>query len=198
VRSLLPTLAWLLLFLEACSYSPPPEIPANAPAPDAALSAALDADAPSGDAGLASADVGPPTPPVAGPLPLPLTLAEASLGDGGVPLARDRLTLVDPGSSFRVEVSARLPDARLVLLDAQDAMVPVKGELEIGAVSRFHLSPADALRPGSSYALRLDGIAGREVHDAQGRAYQPLSLQLRTTGERSSPPAAKKRRTKRR
>jgi hypothetical protein len=190
-----------LLLVAAC--------PARSPEAPGPTASDAQAEAASADGGLAPTD-GSPAPvdgglaspgspdsglasPDGGPQALPLVLAEATLGGGGAPLAREGLTLVEPGSSFHVEVQARLADARLVLLDAQDAMVPVKGELEIGPVSRFRLSPAEPLRPGGTYTLRLEGIAGREVHDALGRAYQPLSLQFRSAGERPTPPPGKKR-----
>jgi hypothetical protein len=125
---------------------------------------------------------------------LPLTAAEASATGVTVPLARDgSLTLVDPGSSFRVEVAARISDARLILLDAQEALVPASGTTEVGSSTRFTLVPAAALRPGTSYSLRLDGVAGREFHDDSGRGYRPLSLPLRATGQPPAPSRTKKR-----
>lgn len=141
-------------------------------------------------------DSGPPAP--AGPAALPLSLAEARAGDAGVPLSRDGgTTLVDPASSFRVEVAAGLVDARLSLLDAQAALVPADGTAEVAGASRYALVPAAGLRPGAAYTLRLEGALGREIHDARGRAFLPASFALRTAGD--PPPApARKRRGKRR
>ncbi len=129
--------------------------------------------------------------------PLPIASAQALRGDVASPLARDDVTLVDPGSSFRVEVQARIDDARLVLLDEQDAMVPVQGTAEVAPTTRFTLAPSEPLRPGSSYTLRLEGAARREAHDADGRAYLPAALRLRTTGERPPPAKRSKRGRKR-
>lgn len=142
-------------------------------------------------------DAGPPAPP--GPAALPVSLAEAVAADAGVPMSRDGgPTLVDPASSFRVEVAARLADARLSLLDAQDAVVPADGTAEVAGSSRFALAPAARLRPGSAYTLRLDGALGREVHDAQGRAFLPASFALRTAGDPPAPAPAPRKRGKRR
>jgi hypothetical protein len=135
----------------------------------------------------------------AGPASLPVSLAEALAGDAGVPMSGDGgAALVDPASSFRVEVAARIPDARLSLLDAQDAVVPADGTAEVAGTSRFSLAPIARLRPGSRYTLRLDGALGREIHDAQGRAFLPASFALRTAGDPPAPPPARKRRGARR
>jgi hypothetical protein len=125
---------------------------------------------------------------------LPLLSAEAVLPDGSAqPLARDGVTTVLPSARFRVEVSARLADARLSLLDAQDAMVAADGTTEATATTRFALTPAAPLRPGSSYTLRLDGTEGRLVRAEDGRSFEPVSLAVRASGE----PAAPSRKAKR-
>ncbi len=123
---------------------------------------------------------------------MPIVSAEAVVAGAGVPLGREAVTAVDPTSTFRVEVEAHLEDARLLLLDDQDAMVPVEGTTEVAATSRFTLAPSDPLRPGSSYTLRLEGGTRREAHDGAGRAYLPAGLRLRTTGDRPPPAVAKR------
>lgn len=129
---------------------------------------------------------------------LPLLSAEAVLPDGSsLPLSRDGVTAIDPRASFRVEVSARLEDTRLSLLDARDAMVPGDGTTEAGSSTRFTLTPAAPLRPGSSYTLRLDGDEGRLVRAQGGRSFEPVSLALRVSGEPPAPPR-KARRPRRR
>ncbi len=134
-------------------------------------------------------------PPAAGALPL--LSAVALLPDGAaLPLTRDGVTSVEPPTRFRVEVAARLPDARLSLLDAQDAMVAADGTVEIAATARFTLTPTAPLRPGSSYTLRLDGAEGRLVRAEDGRSFEPLSLALRTSGEAPPPARKAKRRTR--
>jgi hypothetical protein len=166
-----------------------------APRPPAAPDALPDSGAT--DGGVEEAGDGGPAAGV--PAPLPISLAEALVGDAGVPMSGDGgATLVDPASSFRVEVEARIADARLSLLDAQDAVVSSDGSAEVAATSRFELSPAARLHPGSRYTLRLDGALGRDVHDAQGRAYLPASFALRTAGDPPAPHPARKRRGVRR
>lgn len=128
---------------------------------------------------------------------LPLLSAEALLPDGSAqPLWREGVTTVDASARFRVEVGARIPDARLSLLDAQDAMVAADGIVEIAASARFTLTPAAPLRPGSSYTLRLDGAEGRLVRAEDGRSFEPLSLALRTSGKAPPPARKAKRRTR--
>lgn len=128
------------------------------------------------------------------PAPLPLRSVEAVLPDGSaLLLARDGISVVEPRTTFRAEVSARLEGARFSLLDARDAMVAADGSTEAAATTRFTLTPAAPLRPGSSYTLRLDGAEGRLLRDEGGRAFEPVSLALRVSGEPPAPP----RRTRR-
>ncbi len=128
------------------------------------------------------------------PAPLPLLSTEAVLPDGSAqPLARDGVTTVEPSARFRVEVGARLGDARLSLLDAQDAMVAADGTTEATATTRFALAPAAPLRPGSSYTLRLDGAEGRLVRAEDGRSFEPASLAVRASGVPPAPARKAKR-----
>jgi hypothetical protein len=121
----------------------------------------------------------------------------AVVGGRDQPLARDGVTLIDPEAWFRVEVAAHLTDGRLALHDEQDAMVASSGTTEAGdGWTKYQLRPDDALRPGTTYVLRLDGAAAREAHDAAGKAYTPVVLKLKTTGERAAP--AKKKRARHR
>ncbi|HET9598684.1 MAG TPA: hypothetical protein VFP65_24125 [Anaeromyxobacteraceae bacterium] len=110
---------------------------------------------------------------------------------------REGVTTVDPAAAFRVEVPARLTDGRLALLDEADAMVGSTGTTELGgSFTRYRLTPAEALRPGSRYRLRLEGAVTREAHDAAGRSYGPVVHELRTSGERPAAPAPKRRRSR--
>jgi hypothetical protein len=135
--------------------------------------------------------------------PVPLLSAAAVLqAPGGeateVPLRRDGESQVEPASSFRVAAGAPLADARLALYDAQEALVPSEEQAEIGsAASRFALSPARPLRPGGRYTLRLEGAAGREIHDLSGAAYRPLSSALLAAGEAPAEPPARRKPRKR-
>jgi hypothetical protein len=132
-----------------------------------------------------------------GPIPLPVTLTVAVVSGQDLTLSREAVTLLEPGSSFRVEVAAHLADGRLALHDEQDAMVASTGTTEVGATwTKFQLVPVEPLRPGSKYSLHLDGAATREPHDDTGRAFAPLIVNLMTAGER--PAAPKKAHPKRR
>ncbi|HZY04440.1 MAG TPA: hypothetical protein VFF02_13165 [Anaeromyxobacteraceae bacterium] len=175
----------LMALAIACTPQPPPRrgadgglamegAPAPAPGPEAEAA----------DGGRAGA-----------PAVLPLLSAEAVLRDGSaVPLSRDAVTAVDPSARFRVEVGARLSDARLSLLDGQDAMVPSDGTTEATATTRFTLAPSAPLRPGSSYTLRLEGAEGRLLAGQGGGTWEPVSLALRTTGAAPAPQRKAKRR----
>ncbi|HEU4385780.1 MAG TPA: hypothetical protein VFR85_20005, partial [Anaeromyxobacteraceae bacterium] len=82
---------------------------------------------------------------------------------------------------------------RLSLLDGQDALVPAEAALEAAATTRFMLAPAAPLRPGSSYALRLEGAEGRLLVAEDGQSYEPLTLVLRTSGTAPVPQRKAKR-----
>jgi hypothetical protein len=109
-----------------------------------------------------------------------------------VPLAADVEVVVDPQATFEVELSARAADARLVLVDARDDLLPATGGRELAGGTRLSLAPAAPLVPGSRYALRLDGASDRELHDEAGRAYSPVTFPLLAAGTppRPEPKAA--------
>jgi hypothetical protein len=102
--------------------------------------------------------------------------------------------VVDPGASFEVELDARVPDARAVLLDAADAIVPSTGEREIGTATRLTVAPAAPLTPGSRYVLRVEGAATRALHATDGKAYAPVQLAMVAAGDPPPPPPRTKRR----
>jgi hypothetical protein len=106
--------------------------------------------------------------------------------------------VVDPASTFEVEIAARLHDARLVLLDAADAHVAAGDVREVGSATRLTLAPAAPLVPGSRYVLRVDGAARRETHDAEGRAFAPLAFPLLAAGTPPTPAPKKPVRRRRR
>jgi hypothetical protein len=126
-----------------------------------------------------------------------VTAAEARVPGAGVPLTAGLRTTVEPVSTFEVRTSVPVRGARLVLFDAQDAMVPSASDIEVGAESRFTLVPEEPLRPGSAYVLRREGISGRLVPADGGRSFEPATFPLETSGsppQRSPPRQAKKRR----
>jgi len=129
---------------------------------------------------------------------VPVTLAVAVVAGQEVPLARDGVTPVDPGASYRVEIAAHLVDGRLALHDAQDAMVASTGTAEVGGeLTRYRLTPVEPLQPGSSYTLVVDGAVTHEAHDAAGRSYGPFLAKLGTTGEKPAPPPKKRGKSRR-
>lgn len=112
-------------------------------------------------------------------------------------LAPGAETVVHPAATFEVELSARAADARLVLVDARDDLVPATATRELGAGTRLTLAPAAPLVPASRYALRIDGASDRELHDDAGRAFSPVTLPILAAGS-PPPPAAKKQKPVRR
>jgi hypothetical protein len=106
--------------------------------------------------------------------------------------------VVDPQATFEVELSARAADARLVLVDARDDLVPAQGSREVSSGTRLTLAPAAPLVPGSRYVLRLDGAVQRDLHDEVGRAFSAVTFPLLAAGTPPPPepkrPGRKKRR----
>jgi hypothetical protein len=202
-----------LALLAACSRPPPPPpspAPAQpAPAPAEASPAPAGADAPPvpGATGDAAAPAPAPPPdgaaPAAGRSPAgPVTAAAlvreaVVLRAAGDPtaLSTDAETVVEPDARFRVTLGAESRDARLLLLDAADAIVPSTASHAIGDETELTLSPTDPLVPGSRYRLRVDGAVGRELH-AGDRAYAPALYALRVAGEPPPPLPSPKRRAK--
>jgi hypothetical protein len=113
-----------------------------------------------------------------------------------LPLAPGTEVVVAPAATFEVEFAARAPDARLVLVDSREDLVPASATRELSSGTRLTLSPAEPLIPGSRYALRLDGASRRELHDEGGRAFSAVSLPLLAAG--SPPPPEPKKPAKRR
>lgn len=164
----------------ASAPSPEPSAtPSPSPAPAPAPAPAPTAPAPT------------PTPTVRSALALEPVLMTALSASGD--------TVVDPASTFALELAHRLPDARVALLDAADAHVASKDVRELGATTRLTLAPEAHLVPGSRYVLRVDGAAVREMHDADGRAFAPIAFPILVAGsppppEPKTPPRKKRRR----
>lgn len=196
MRPVLPRALALLLALCACAPAPapsPPPGPPAAAAPPSTPAPTSAADAPA-DSRTAEPGAAPLAEPVAvaelAPAPLGAAAAVDSAGESA--LRKDGESLVTAGARFRVDLAAPLPDARLSLYDAQEALVASEGSTEIGSqATRFTLAPARPLRRGARYALRVEGASGKELHDLDGRAYLAVSLALRVSGD---PPAEPSRR----
>jgi hypothetical protein len=123
----------------------------------------------------------------------------AVVGGQSIVLPQDGTALVDPVAAFRVDVAVRLTDGRFALHDGVDAMVTSTGTTEVGASwTHYQLTPGEPLQPGTAYVLLLDGAVTREPHDASGRAYLPLVVKIKTTGDRPPRPAARKHAKRRR
>jgi len=116
---------------------------------------------------------------------------------GPAPLVRGGETVVDPASSFEIELSGRAVDARLVLLDGAEAHVPARSTREVGGTTRLTVTPTAPLVPGSRYVLRLEGAATRELRDGD-RVYAPVSFALIAAGTPPPPQPKKKPKAKRR
>lgn len=182
--------AGLALLVAGCSR-PAPEAPPRpaAPAPGPATAASV---APSAAVSTSAAiEPGSPAapPPLAG-IAL-LRSAVAVEPAARVALAPGAETVVHPAASFEVELSARAADARLVLVDARDDLVPATATREVGAGTRLTLAPAAPLVPASRYTLRIDGASDRPLHDDAGRAFAPVTLPLLAAGA-PPPPEAKR------
>jgi hypothetical protein len=201
----------LALAVAACGSQTSPPPPAatliDAPAPALAATpppvALTETATPSPVAIAAATTTDAPAAPVEPPSSLKLVKELVAVEPTGeLPLLRDAETVVDPASTFRVVLSARIADARLLLLDADDAAVPAKETREVGTVTTLTLAPASPLRPGSRYALRLDGARTRDLHDEAGAAHAPFTLPVLAAGTPPPPepppkPAPKKRRSRR-
>lgn len=158
-------LAAALVLTAGCREAAPAAAAAPAPSPAAAASAA----------------------PVA---PAPILKEAVALEPAGtVALSPTAEVVVDPGATFRIELSRPCADARLLLVDARDALVEASGAQEVGASTRLTLAPSATLTPAARYVLRVDGAASREFHDDAGGSHAPVAFALLVAGEPPPPPA---------
>jgi len=168
------------------------------PPASATTASATTAPATTAPATTAPATTATPAPPPPAPAASLLRSAVAIEPTQRTPLATGAEGVVDPRSAFEVQLSTRAEDARLLVLDARQDVVPATSSRELSAGTRLTVAPSVPLVPGSRYALRIDGAGGRELHDASGRAYAPLVLTILVSGTPPPPapkrPAPKKRR----
>jgi hypothetical protein len=179
---------------EAATPAPSPA----APPPTAAATTASGTGAVAPAPGAPGAPTAAPPTAAAAPPPVPVRACAAVTGSAREPLAPGGQYVVDPASSFELELAAAVPDARLELLDASEALVPSRGAREVGATTRLTLAPAEALHPSARYVLRVYGAASRELHAADGTAYAPVALAVIAAGDPPPAPPTKPKRRHRR
>jgi hypothetical protein len=190
-----PALVVLQILIAGCT---PVSVPGNSsPSGPTGPVAAASSSGPTGPGPTAEPPAAPAAPP-APPPSLPTTAVEARLGTAATPLPTDGSPApdVDSGSTFEVRLPFAARGARLVLLDARDAMVPSSSDVQVGAASRFTLVPLEPLLPGSRHVLRLEGLESRLVRADDGRTFEPLAAPFRVAGE--PPPAPPKKGKKKR
>jgi hypothetical protein len=129
-----------------------------------------------------------PSPAAAAPrAPAPLLKEAVALEPvGTVALSASSEVVVDAGATFRIELSRPCADARVLLLDARDALVEAAGTQELGGGTRLTLAPTAPLVRAGRYTLKVDGATTRELHDGAGEAHAPLTFALLVAG---APPA---------
>lgn len=194
-------LAGLVVVVGACAPSGRDPVPQRGAA-EVAPAGAASATAP-GPTSIATTSPGAATPSATPRPPSPaatviLRSAAALEPAARIPLTPGAEVVVHPAATFEVELSARVADARLVLVDARDDLVAASGSRELAAATRLTLAPAAPLVPGSRYVLRLDGATDRELHDDAGRAFSVVSLPLLAAGAPPPPEPKKPGRKKRR
>lgn len=127
-------------------------------------------------------------------------LGEAvALESGGatLPLKVEAETVIDPGARFRVVLTVVSDDARLLLLDANDAVVAGEGAHELGQATTLTLAPSAPLVAGRRYTLRIDGASTRELHGASGKAFTPAWFKILVAGTPPPPEPKEKPATRR-
>ena len=197
--------AILVAFAGACGPSSRPVDATSTSTPNPTATAtstatptdtAIPAPAASADAAASTAAAATPAKPPPAPAP-GIRSAVAREPSGVTPLSAGAETVVDPASTFEIELVPRLADARIVLVDAAEAHVAAKDVRELSGSTRLTLAPEAPLVPGSRYVLRADGATQREMHDAGGRAFAPVGFTILAAGT-PPPPEAKKPKKKRR
>lgn len=172
--------------------------PQLVPGPGAAPAAPA---APAGPGGsVAAAGAAPAGAPPAGPASVSTVLREAvALEPGGalLALAAEAETVIDPGARFRVVLAVASEDARLLLLDRNDAVVAGEGAHELGQSTKLTLAPSAPLVAGRRYTLRIDGASTRELHGPAGTAFTPVSFKVLVAGTPPPPEPERKPATRR-
>ncbi len=192
----LPLLALALLPLSACSRRGQPT-PA-APATGAALAltdAGIDVDPATSDAGASAgvsdagttSNAGAPAGRSADSLrALDAKLRALTSGEPRDLVRGGANEDLSPEARFEIDLP-RLADFRVRLLDESDRVVASSDRAELGERLRYQLAPSEPLAPGSRFALVVDGLKSDLPSDDQGRPYELLRIELKTSGEKPKP-----------
>ena len=96
-----------------------------------------------------------------------------------------------------VVLPAKLKDFRLRLMDWADKLVVSDDELQADGVT-WVLTPAEPLKSGRSYTLKLDAELGPVITDEAGGTWNDWELPFHLTGDVQPEPSAKKKPSKKR
>ena len=107
--------------------------------------------------------------------------------DGGVPV----------GVDLAAEVSVRLADFQIRLLDAASHQVPANEDIRLTGKTQVLIHPDPPLNPGSTYSVAIEPDSSDAIRDPQGQAYANASIRFRTAGEPPPHKASHKKRHRR-
>jgi hypothetical protein len=145
-----------------------------------------------GFSALASGDAGMPS---GGALPI---TAKVVIGAEEKSLSFDGVNEVLPDANFVVEIQAQMKDVRLSIVDAIDSVVPSTGTVELGLPTRLTVRSKEPLRPGTQYALKIDGHTGTRPSDSSGGTYSAISIKLLIMGDAVPEPEPPKKKSRKR
>lgn len=138
-----------------------------------------------------------PTPTAPTARPLPLTSAVALEPSGSTALSASGENVVDPVSTFRVEIPIPLSEVRVVLTDTSGDHVPATSTREVAETTRVDLAPSKPLVPASRYVLRVEGSSGADIQGADGTSFAPAAIPLVAAGSPPPPPEPPRKKRRR-
>lgn len=136
------------------------------------------------DASVEFVDAGPPPPATLEPA------VNATKKDGGVSAVTANAQ-IEEAVALTVALPARLKDFRLRLMDWSDKLVISDDELQADGVT-WVLTPAEPLKSGRSYTLKLDAELGPVITDEAGGTWNDWELPFHMTGDVQPEPSLKK------
>lgn len=136
------------------------------------------------DASVAIVDAGPPPPADLEP---GVTVTQK---DGGTVVVAANAQVED-AIALTVVMPARLKDFRLRLMDWTDKVVVSDDALQADGVT-WVLTPAEPLKSGRDYTLKLDAELGPVITDEAGGTWNDWELSFHLAGEIAPEPTAKK------